>query len=163
MLTKSRVIQLVIMLCTLIGLFVWRTIDLPVNEDTEQIESNNVIIVEDKLCDFLTPCEFTTPWGIFSLSHEQGAITPEKWFHLTLKSDVENWKVVRAKTVGKNMFMGKIPMMFSPVIKNADVYQSSAKSMVGACTEAEMVWRFDIEVEIEGKLVNLYYDFLISH
>jgi len=161
MLTKSRLIQLVIMLSLLIGLFIWRTIELsPVIEKTQE-ERGQSDKVEENLCDFSELCVFNSLWGSFSLSVEGGRIVPEQWFHLTLESKVENWQVSSAKIVGKTMFMGKIPIKFSEVVSNAGKQQSTGKSMLGVCTEDTMLWRLDITVEIDGQPVNLYYDFLI--
>lgn len=163
MLTKGRVIQLLIMLCVLISLFVWRTIGSSPSETEKQPINDDILVVEEPLCDFTQPCIFNTLWGDFSLSVDEGKIMPEQWFHLTLKSQLENWKVISAKTVGKTMFMGKIPMRFSPVTENLARYESKTKSMLGACTEDKMIWRFDIVVEVEGQPINLHYDFLIVH
>ena len=69
--------------------------------------------------------------------------------------------MISAKTIGKTMFMGKIPMRFSQVTEIDGQSFSTTKSMVGVCTTDKMLWRFDIVVEVEGTPVNLYYDFLI--
>ncbi len=161
MLTKSRLIQLVIMLCLLIGLFIWRTIELSPVIGKNQQESVQDDKVEEVLCDFSEPCVFNSLWGAFSLSVEGGKIIPEQWFHLTLESEIENWQISSAKIVGKTMFMGKIPIKFTEVTSTAGKQQSTGKSMLGVCTEDKMLWRLDIVVEINGQPVNLYYDFLI--
>jgi len=163
MLTKSRLIQLLIMLCLLIGLFLWRTVESLVDKQpTATAEtSTEMLLLEESVCDFSTNCTFNTPFGAFILSVDEGEITPENWFHLTLKSELKNWKVLSAKTVGKTMFMGKIPMRFSQVAEKNGLFISTTKSMVGVCTTDRMLWRFDIVVEVENTPVNLYYDFLI--
>ena len=159
MLTKSRLIQLLSMLCLLIGLFVWRTTDLLMNNN-DQI-GNNEFNIDEGVCDFTGACLFNSPVGAFSLSVDEGEIIPEEWFHLTLKSDLDNWKVVSAKTIGKVMFMGKIPIKFTSVSEADGQQQAKAKSMLGSCTENKMLWQFNIIVDVDGKLVNLTYDFLI--
>ena len=163
MLTKSRLIQLFIMLSLLIGLFTWRTIEsmLDKQADTLLSTSSNSFMLDDTLCDFSTECIVNSPFGKFTLSVDEGEITPENWFHLTLKSDLKNWKVISAKTIGKTMFMGKIPMRFSQVTEIDGQSFSTTKSMVGVCTTDKMLWRFDIVIEVEGTPVNLHYDFLI--
>jgi len=159
MLTKSRLIQLLTMLSLLIGLFVWKTADSFVDNDLN--EDNKELDLDAGLCDFSESCVFTTSSGTFTLSVDERRIIAEEWFHLTLESDIKNWKVLSAKTVGRVMFMGKIPIRFSSPIKNGEQYQAKGKSMLGACTENKMYWRFDIVVEVEGKPINLHYDFLI--
>lgn len=159
MLTKSRMIQLLSMLSLLIGLFVWRTINPNTTEIIETQLNDQLTVIDASLCDFKEPCLFKSIYGAFSLTVDEGKITPEEWFNLTLKSDLDNWEVISAKTVGKTMFMGKIPLSFSAVSGINNQQQSTAKTMLGACTENKMVWRFDILLEIEGQPVNLYYDF----
>lgn len=167
MLTKSRLIQLFFMLCVLIGLFIWRTIDFTLSDDmnlaVDKEVKEVVVNFEDNTCDFSKPCLFNSAWGTFSLSVDEGKITPEEWFHLTLKSDLKNWKVISAKTIGKTMFMGKIPMKFMPVVQVGEKYQTNAKSMLGSCIEKRMVWRFDIEIDFDGQPINIFYDFVILH
>jgi len=158
MLTKSRLIQLFIMLFLLVGLFVWRTIYFSNSQFLNSTLSKEVLD-EAELCDLSKPCAFNSIKGIFYLSVDEGSVIPENWFNLTLKSDLDNWQVSSAKTIGKNMFMGKIPMKFSSVINK----ETKAKSMLGSCTQERMIWRFDIVVDVEGEEVNLYYDFLVSH
>lgn len=163
MLTKSRLIQLLTMLSLLISLFIWRTTESVVNEKTD-VGLNpalELLSLDEKVCDFSKSCIFNSPFGEFTLSVDEGEITPENWFHLTLKSDLKNWKVISAKTIGKTMFMGKIPMRFSQVTDIDGQFQATTKSMVGVCTTNRMLWRFDIVVEVDGKPINLYYDFLI--
>jgi len=147
MLTKSRLIQLLSMLSLLIGLFVWRTVEISTQENVNI--SDELSILDESLCDFSVPCEVETEQGSFYLSVDQGEIIPENWFNLTLTSNVDNWQVIEAKTVGKTM----------PVEKG----RSQTRSMLGVCTEDRMVWRFDIVVDIDGQPLQLFYDFVITH
>ena len=158
MLTKSRLIQLFIMFFLLIALFFWRTIEFS-NSEIVSSTLNEEVLDETELCDFSRPCAFNSIKGLFYLSVDEGVMRSESWFNLTLKSELNNWQVSRAKIIGKNMFMGKIPMTFSPVVNK----QTKAKSMLGSCTRDQMIWRFDIVVDVEGEKVNLYYDFLVSY
>ena len=149
------------MLSLLIGLFTWRTIEATFNKQEETPVSLDTLILEDSICDFSKECIFSSPLGQFTLSVDEGEITPENWFNLTLESDLKNWKVVSAKTIGKTMFMGKIPMRFSQITEVEGKSISRARSMVGVCTTDRMLWRFDIVVEVENTPINLHYDFLI--
>lgn len=161
MLTKSRLIQIVIMLSLLVGLFIWRTLDLSSSVEKNTSTSDFTLNIEDSLCDFSQPCVFSSLWGDFSLSVEGGEIIPEQWFNLTLKSNLDNWQVKRAKIVGKTMFMGKIPLKFSTVSDLAGENQAHARSMFGVCTENKMLWRLEILIEVDGQPVDIHYDFLI--
>ncbi|TEW53689.1 hypothetical protein E2R68_11060 [Psychromonas sp. RZ22] len=161
MLTKSRLIQLLIMLSLLIGLFVWRTIDSSITEKVDNSDNKLALNIVDNVCDFTKPCAFKSVLGTFYLSVDEGEIIPEEWFHLTLKSELNNWQVISAKIIGKSMFMGHIPVIFSPVNEKG-IQQSHAKTMVGSCTEDKMLWQLEVVVDLDGQTVNLAYDFLIS-
>ena len=160
MLTKSRLIQLVSMLTLLIALFVWRTIDSS-EVELEKSESNTLSLnLDADVCDLSQPCVFKSILGDFILSVDGGKIIPEQWYNLTVKSDVKNWKVMSAKIVGKTMFMGKIPIKFSPDTEGGN-RQYHAQSMIGVCTEDKMLWRLKMLIEVEGKPIDVHYDFLI--
>lgn len=161
MLTKSRLIQLVSMLSLLIGLFVWRTIDLSETETDKSKIDKQGLELDETTCDLAQPCVFNSILGNFVLSVDEGKIVPEHWYNLTLKSDAKSWQVKSAKIVGKTMFMGQIPIKFSPVEKNDGELQSHAKSMIGVCTEDRMLWRLKMIIEVEGKPIDIHYDFLI--
>lgn len=176
MLTKSRLIQILVMLCLLIGLFVWRTMDSSVIENNKvndalsnQKNGQNInkmiddISLQngDSICDFPQPCIVNSLLGEFSLAVEGGQIIPEQWFQLTLTSQLKNWKVKSAKIVGKTMFMGKIPVNFSSPINTDGQLISNAKSMLGICTEDRMWWQLQIVVDVNGQPINIHYDFLI--
>ena len=161
MLTKSRLIQLVSMLSLLIGLFVWRTIDLSETESDKSKNNEQALTFDEAVCDFAQSCVFNSALGNFFLSVDEGKIVPEQWYNLTLKSDVKNWQVMSAKVVGKTMFMGQIPIKFSPLVERDGELQSHAKSMIGVCTEDKMLWRLKILIEVDGKPVDIHYDFLI--
>lgn len=160
MLTKSRLIQLVSMLTLLIGLFVWRTIDLSEAELEKSETTAPSLKLDEAVCDLSQPCLFKSILGDFVLSVDEGEIIPEQWYNLTFKSNVKDWKIMSAKIVGKTMFMGQIPIKFSPSTENGE-RQSHAKSMIGVCTEDKMLWQLKMLVEVEGKPIDVHYDFLI--
>lgn len=160
MLTKSRLIQLVSMLTLLIGLFVWRTIDLSEGELEKSETTAPSLKLDEAVCDLSQPCLFKSILGDFVLSVDEGEIIPEQWYNLTFKSNVKDWKIMSAKIVGKTMFMGQIPIKFSPSTENGE-RQSHAKSMIGVCTEDKMLWQLKMQVEVEGKPIDVHYDFLI--
>ena len=160
MLTKSRLIQLVSMLTLLIGLFVWRTIGLSEAELEKSETTAPSLKLDEAVCDLSQPCLFKSILGDFVLSVDEGEIIPEQWYNLTFKSNVKDWKIMSAKIVGKTMFMGQIPIKFSPSTENGE-RQSHAKSMIGVCTEDKMLWQLKMLVEVEGKPIDVHYDFLI--
>lgn len=157
MLTKSRMLQLLIMLCVLVALVIWRTIDLSVVAVNEEPASSEVLVTDLISCDFMSICVFKSPLGEFKLSVDEGPIKAEQWFNLTLQSDVDNWHVENAKIVGKSMFMGKIPVKFSDVVAQ----QSRAKTMLAACAKGQMVWQLKINVIVGGLPTQLIYDFTV--
>jgi hypothetical protein len=164
MLTKSRLIQIACMLLILVGLFVWRTANFSdsINIEADALTHSSAQANADTLCELSEPCVFHTSIGDFTLAVDGGAIIPEQWFHLNLTSETENWTVTEAKIVGKTMFMGKIPVKFLPVQKIGTHLQATAVSMLGVCTEEQMIWRLDIVIEANGLPVSLHYDFLIE-
>ena len=161
MLTKSRLIQLVIMLILLVGLFVWRTIDFSDSELDKPDFIDKSTIIDEDVCNLAQSCVFHSILGDFVLSVDEKKIVPEQWYNLTLTSDAKNWKIMSAKVVGKTMFMGQIPIKFSPLLERDGELQFHAKSMIGVCTEDKMLWRLKILIEVEGKSIDIHYDFLI--
>jgi len=162
MLSKMRLAQILIMLSLLIGLFIWRTVSVTTSETPKEEENKALVIENSHLCDFVSPCIFGTPLGDFSLSIEGNKIIPEQGFSLVLESNQKDWKVNQAKIVGKDVFMGKVPVTFSSVSEMDNVFQATAKSMIGACTDDQLIWRLEVQIESNGKIFPLYYDFTIS-
>lgn len=157
MLSKAKLIQILCMLVLFIALFSWRTLTARTNNDDVDIVRSEVVtmVEEGVFCDFSRPCTANTPWGTFNLSVEEGKVVPEDWFHVTLQSDAATWHVNQAKILNNTMFMGKIPMRFSDV----ELHQSHARTMIGACTEDTMSWRFEIDVTINEQPMTLKYNF----
>ncbi|MEL0630634.1 hypothetical protein [Psychromonas aquatilis] len=162
MLSKMRLAQILIMLSLLIGLFIWRTVSVTTSETPKEEENKALVIENSYLCDFVSPCIYGTSLGDFSLSIEGNKIIPEQAFNLILESNQKGWKVNQAKILGKDVFMGKVPVTFSSVSKVGNVFQATAKSMIGACTDDQLLWRLEVQIESNGKIFPLYYDFTIS-
>jgi hypothetical protein len=157
MLTKGRLTQLLIMLSVLLGLFFWRTFD---NENASLIEpeaqqQENMSMLR---CDYQQPCEFLTELGIFKLNIKDLPIKAEEWINFELHVPVQKMQVTEAKIVGKTMFMGKIPVTFKQTAKQL----FTAKSLVGACTTAQMVWSLEIMVKSGDNEVRLAFDFMVK-
>lgn len=155
MLTKGRVFQLLIMLCLLIYLVLWKTINAPLEEESRLAD---ILTVEQTLCDFTSSCIFKSRLGEFNLSVDEGSVKADQWFNFRLQSNVNSWQVESAKIVGKSMFMGEIPVKFSNVLAQ----QSTAKTMLASCTKTNMIWQLKINIMVDEQSTQLIYDFPIS-
>ena len=158
MLSRSRLLQLFVMLFILFALIGWRTLypinNLTLDEDNTERED---VKVERVRCDYFTPCELIAEQGRFWLSVNNPPIKAEQWINFNLQSELKSWQVIEAKIVGKSMFMGRIPVSFMPAANAA----FTAKSLLGACTTDEMIWQMQIMVEVEGIQELLHFDFMV--
>ncbi|MCG6201359.1 hypothetical protein [Psychromonas antarctica] len=154
MLTKGRLIQLIIMLLLLIALVWWRTMD-----SANKLPNQIVIDISEQVqnCDYLSPCKFISKQGPFWLS-VKSPIKAEQWIDFKLQSQLRKWQVKTAKIVGKSMFMGRIPVVFKITDEGF-----SARTMVGGCTSAEMVWQLQISIDVNGVSELLLFDFIVRH
>lgn len=129
-------------------------------------------------CDFATSkCKTTLDFGKVELITKPQLITPESEISFSL--NFTQSKVVAIKSAwleGKNMFMGKIPLFFKKIsAPNAanntrlDNLESTtavasvlfrADTMIGACTEDQMIWQMVVVVEIDGVEQLLFFDFI---
>ncbi|MFT6984579.1 MAG: hypothetical protein ACJAT7_000376 [Psychromonas sp.] len=153
MLKKGRVIQLGLMLLVLLALVLWRTFD-----SVQAVAPKNQSEAELVNCDYFTPCEFTTPQGAFWLTVANPPIKAEQWIDFNLQSELQTWRIIDAKIIGKNMFMGRIPVLFSPFEKGF-----AAKTLVGACTSKQMIWQLQITAEVNDISELLLFDFVVTH
>jgi hypothetical protein len=79
----------------------------------------------------------------------------EQWNDIRITSNTNEWQVIDAKLVGKEMFMGRIPVDLSEVQQGV----FSAKVLVGACTTEKMIWQLQINIEVNGVKGQLLFDF----
>ena len=157
MLTKSRVVQLIVMLTILLGLFFWKTFEK--TSDKQDIENVGKEPQISKVrCDYVEACEYVTDQGTFFLSIENLPIKAEEWIDFELLMPNDNMKVSKAKIVGKDMFMGRIPVTF----KQSQTNLFNAKTLVGACTTAEMIWSLEITVDIADTQEVITFDFMVK-
>jgi hypothetical protein len=158
MLTKSRAVQLLVMLIVLASLFTWRTITIEAeqqdNVDLTSVESSPGLLE----CDYLIPCEVASSQGRFWLSVDNPTIKAEQWINFKFESAQQELRVIDAKIVGKEMFMGRIPVTFTKVGKGI----FSAKTLVGACTTPTMIWQLQINVTVNGIEDLLLFDFMVK-
>ena len=158
MLTKNRVAQLLVMLILLVSLFTWRTMT------TEPGQVNNIELTaveplsESLACDYIKPCKFVSDHGSFWLSVGNPPVKAEQWIDFSLNSSEPEWHVVDAKIVGRDMFMGRIPVTFT----ENDKHIFSAKTLVGACTTPKLIWQLQINVQVNAVNELLLFDFMVE-
>lgn len=109
------------------------------------------------LCNFqVEPCSYDmgTTKAVLTSSIEK--IKPEELFEFSLQiPDAENAEIKSAFIEGRDMYMGKIPVFFT---SDGDKYRSEV--LLGACTEAQMVWRMTVNVVVDSQQHRLLYDFI---
>jgi hypothetical protein len=158
MLTKSRLVQLLIMMIVLVGLIIWRTVTNETLSDKKNNLKSDLQIEKMQItCDYEKPCEFNNEQGRFWLSVQKPPIKAEQWNDISITSNVSKWQVLDAKLVGKEMFMGRIPVDF--LEEQQGVF--SAKVLVGACATEQMVWQLQINIEVNGVKDQLLFDFSV--
>jgi len=158
LLTKNRIIQLIFMLIVLLIAFFWRTFDTV--RDNALPEESEVSAMESFAgCDYKEACEFISQQGKFLLRIPNLPIKAEQWIDFELTMPNEGITISQAQIVGKSMFMGVIPVSFSPL----SALQYSSQALVGACMHDEMVWTLEITVKNGLAEERLLFDFMIKH
>lgn len=120
------------------------------------IEQDKPQINDQSYCDFSAgTCVQTYAFGSFELDANPNVVMSENeiFFSLTSKSK-QPMKIKSAWLEGKDMFMGKIPLFFE---QNNGVYH--ANTLIGACTEEQMIWTMRVELEINEKIETAMFDF----
>ena len=167
MLTKGRVVQLIFMFVVLLGMFFWRTFDENYNQVV--IEKHQLAIRTDVgepvvqqsdllLCDYTEPCQFASDKGVFLLKVTDLPIKAEQWIDFELTLPFENGSINKAQIVGKSMFMGKIPLSFNKI--SAKTF--TTKAMVGACSDAQMIWSLQITIVKNDLPQMVSFDFIVQ-
>lgn len=157
MLTKGRVIQLLVMLIVLLGLFFWRTF----TTDPQAVANSGeeVTLVNEVRCDYQSACEFITEQGAFLLTIKDVPIKAEQWIYFQLTTPNAEAQVGDALIVGKSMFMGEIPVTF----KQSEAQLFSAKAIVAACMHEVMIWTLQITVNNGELQQQVTFDFAVRH
>ncbi|WOH38473.1 hypothetical protein RI844_04415 [Thalassotalea fonticola] len=120
------------------------------------IETDKPQIHDQNYCDFSAgSCLRTYAFGRFELNASPNVIMSENeiYFSLTSKSN-PSMQIKSAWLEGKDMFMGKIPLFFE---QSNGIY--SANTLIGACTEDQMIWTMWVELIINDKIEILMFDF----
>lgn len=130
----------------------------PIQPATNQDQSNKIQVFTCLTSQ--SECEVISDLGNFSIQFsgqvEQGRIKTELPFSIQLKfsepKQVYQLKGVSSYLEGKDMFMGKIPVLFQleQNISNAMV----AKTLLASCSEEIMTWRlwFQVDIAAAGKI-----------
>jgi len=107
-------------------------------------------------------CNIKTSIGTFTLNFNVSKVKVETPFTMQVsyvgKQEIIN---ISGYMEGKNMFMGKIPLLFkSESIKNT----FSAETMLVACTEPKMEWRvwINAEVKLQNQLKTMNQGFFVD-
>lgn len=83
-------------------------------------------------------CNITVSLGNFDILFNVETVLTEQTFNIIVKNNSLNDNLeIKGFLEGKEMYMGKIPLFFNktkPQIFNAE-------TLLGSCSEAEMVWR----------------------
>lgn len=119
-------------------------------------------------------CFFTSEFGQISVQFDREKIITEEPFNIIVKllntNKVAAQKINKAFAVekstpryqiesinsfmeGTNMFMGKIPLMFKENINKSTLEQKfgeyKAHTMLGSCSEEQMIWRLWLTITIK--------------
>ncbi|AGH81687.1 hypothetical protein PCNPT3_08745 [Psychromonas sp. CNPT3] len=153
MLTKTRIVQLLLMLVLLIGLVVWQTYS---KEKTLVVQT--LKITQIQRCDDVKECQLDAN-SEYWIKIDEDPIKAEQWINFTLQHKNKEMQVLSAKIVGKNMYMGEIKLDFK---ENANK-DWKAKVILAACTMPMMRWSLQIQVKGEYQPETLMFDFNIQH
>ena len=113
-------------------------------------------------------CKIELPVGTFTVKFavDKNVITEMpfnieiSYFQQSTQQGSETLKVkkIMAYLEGKEMFMGKIPVLFSPASSPTPTSSSSeiknsftGETMLGSCSDDQMTWRLWITAELENK------------
>ncbi|KAA1152937.1 hypothetical protein [Pseudoalteromonas fuliginea] len=119
-------------------------------------EKNEAQLLKTTQCDANLPCTF--PSGV-KVWLSNSTLSPETPF--TIFSELPNGlHITDAKLKGVTMYMGYIPQQF---IKKGELWQSN--TMVGICSEKNMLWRLELTILNQTSLVEqiLNYNFYVTY
>lgn len=151
MLTKNRVIQLLVMLLLLIGLVIWKTYST--NIDGKKVILNVTVL---QRCDDIKTCALN-PSAKYWLQIDEDPIKAEQWIHFSLHHKDNDAQVISALIFGESMYMGETKLDF--ITSGINTWQ--AKTILGACTMKVMNWALQIKVKRQGKFETLLFSFSI--
>ncbi|WP_152593761.1 hypothetical protein [Thalassotalea sp. ND16A] len=108
-------------------------------------------------CDFSAGvCVQTQKIGSFELNALPKRVKAESEINFQLASkDNAALEIQSAWLEGKDMYMGKIPLFF-----NAENGVYEANTLIGACTEEQMIWQMVIVLMINNQQQRLVFEFM---
>ncbi len=91
-------------------------------------------------------CSITNQLGTFDITFSVDPVLTEMPFHIMVdyQGEAEGLKLT-AYLEGKDMFMGKVPVMFKPNADNSKRF--IAETMLASCSEDIMTWKLNVTVE----------------
>lgn len=157
MLSKVRVMQLFFMLVILLFLFFWRTFDWQQNKAILEAKKTSAQVSLSR-CHFKETCALMTKQGEFLLNIKNVAIKAEQWIDFELTVPHRHVKIKKAQIVGKTMFMGSIPVIFS----QSSEKMFTSKALLGDNMIKETIWALEITVNNDEKQQLLTFDFMVN-
>ena len=126
-------------------------------------KKNKLVSVEPQCLKSQSQCIVETKFGKVSVLFNKGKVFTEEPFNIYLmledinvreQSLVQNKKAkltykiskINSYMEGKEMFMGKIPVMFSP---SGQDNMLATEALLGSCSQKQMVWRLWLTVLFE--------------
>jgi hypothetical protein len=99
-------------------------------------------------------CFVDTDYGKFDVLFNTEKVLTELPFEISLKYTTTSDSLTSKYAVttvsgyleGRDMFMGKVPVIFSQ--STANVFRAS--SLIGSCSEEQMVWRLWLSIELQA-------------
>jgi len=104
-------------------------------------------------------CQVTLALGTFDILFNVHTVVPEQEFKIIVKSKSPNKNLeIKGFLEGKDMYMGKIPLLFTQ--NQPQIF--SASTMLGSCSEKEMIWRMwliIVDINHPEKIQKVFIDF----
>ena len=140
-LTGPKLGQILVVLVILTAAFVYKTYK---NDQNSTIsESANI-----KLCD-ISHTKCTVQQGnllaVGQLSTDK--LQPESEFTLSVSFSDPNVKMLKSRLEGHSMYMGTLPALLKEVAPG----EWQGQTLVGACSERQMIWAWVLDVEQQGE------------
>ncbi|MGL5006739.1 MAG: hypothetical protein ACRC53_05035 [Plesiomonas sp.] len=137
-LTRLRFIQIVFIMVFFLGLFVWRTFDNPVGKKITRIST--ACSLNEGACSLQESSTVVSASKVNIAKVTLSSLPPKAEYPLQLViTGVTKNTIVSAYVEGRDMFMGKIPVVFS--FENG---RWIGDFTVGSCTSEQMVWQVNI-------------------
>ncbi|PSJ47863.1 hypothetical protein C7H85_03355 [Zobellella endophytica] len=151
-LTGPKLVQILLVLGILSGAFWLRTcVD---DNDNTALEKENV-----DFCDIShNECALLQDGLHARARMKTDALAPEQPFELAVDFSDSQVKVVRSVLEGESMYMGTLPALVS----EQEPGRWQGQALVGACTEASMLWAWVLDIEHNGIPRQLKFRFEVS-